>query len=227
MGTAAFVLLGGKWEDSCAEQCMASIFPAKLVLPGKPPLQGRGTTPEKPRTREKEVLELILQIRERRWWPLREGTVGLPLLQARLLCPPETRQGFEGALAPFPHIPPRRSSFQRWQNPPWKIQYHPKVLFFGSVTTSWAKLCSPGLPDQCRSPEVPSLSILQKCHSHAVLPHGTGVPPPRGTMPSWSSTGKGCPGIAELDCGATDPPIPAPRLLPKALCPAQSPPKNL
>lgn len=82
------------------------------------------------------MLELILQIRKRRWWPLREGTVGLPLLQARLLCPPETRQGFEGALAPFPHIPPRRSSFQRWQNPPWKIQYHPKVLFFGSVTTS-------------------------------------------------------------------------------------------
>lgn len=128
-GTAAFVLPVGKWEDSCVERCTASRFPAKLVLPGKLPLWGRGTTSEKARPRGTEVLQLILQMRKGRRWPPREGAVGLPLLQARLLCLPETRHGFEGGSAPFPHIPPRRSSFQKWQNPPGKTQHRPNVLW--------------------------------------------------------------------------------------------------
>ena len=75
--------------------------------------------------------------------------------------------------------------------------------------------------------KVLSFSTLQKCHSYAVLPHGTRFPPPRGTVPSWGSTmGRAsCLGLQNWTV-VLGPPIPAPRLLPKTLCPAQSPPKK-
>lgn len=112
-GTVAFMLLAGKGGGgSCAERCRASRFPAKPVLPGKPAVWGRGLTPEKARPRGTEVLQQILQVRKRRWWPLRQGALALPLLQARLLCPPETRLGFEGASSP--PISPQGEALSRW-----------------------------------------------------------------------------------------------------------------
>lgn len=62
----------------------------------------------------------------------------------------------------------------------------PQSPFFQGCCHPQAKSCSPGLPDPCRSPvccrspaiDILSLSIQQKCQSHALLPMGLDFPHP-------------------------------------------------
>lgn len=55
------------------------------------PTPGRGTTPAKARPRGTRMLQLVLWMRKKRWWPLREGAGGC--LSCRTGCSAHLRPG--------------------------------------------------------------------------------------------------------------------------------------
>lgn len=149
----------------------------------------------------------------------------MPVLQDRLLCPPETRLGFAGVLAPFCHASLREALFRRDKTFLRNPNTTPKSISLGLLPLPGKIHAVQGCPAHLIN--VLSFSIPQKCRSHAVIPHGTRFPPPRGTMPSWGSTmGRAvCLGLQDWTV-VPGLPIPARRLLPKIPYPAQSHPKE-
>lgn len=137
----------------------------------------RGTTPAKPRPRGTWMVQLVLQMRKKRWWPLRDGTGGC--LSCRPGCSAHQRPGLvlqESWLLLEKFFPEGA-----------KPKYHPKIHLSGAVTTSWSNSCSQGLPSHLI--KVLSFSIPQKCCPHAVISMGPdfslpGVPCPAGA-PLW------------------------------------------
>lgn len=55
----------------------------------------------------------------------------MPFLQARLLCPPETRPGFAGVLTPFGHAPLREVLCRRGKTLMRNLSITPKSIYLG------------------------------------------------------------------------------------------------
>jgi len=153
------------------------------------------------RPRGPGVLWQTPQMRKRRWGPLGEGGVGLPLLQARLLCPPGTRLGSAGAPVPFPHAPQEAVLSRRGRTLLRKPSTAPKSFSLRVSPPPGQIHAVQGCPTHLT--KVLGFSTPQKGCSHAAFPRDQASPaqgyraqPGLRYVKSW------LPGTAGLDQGA-------------------------
>lgn len=125
---------------------------------------GQTHNPEKARSRGRELLQLILQTRKRRWRPPREG-------EGCLSCMPGCSAHLPWLL--FPMLP-KEKLFPEAAEPSQEHPAPPKVLFFEGVTTSWANSCRSS--SQLLHPtEVPFLCCAPPWEQ--IFPHAAWAPP--------------------------------------------------